>query len=82
VSNIFSRSEGENKPIGTAFSQKMSVLPFRPENTRVALSSFVFIQWVKDKLACKRGVIMAGGPPKRKAYHLLQENKSTYGIIE
>jgi len=50
VSNIFSRSEGENKSIGPAFPPKIFALPFRTENTRVALSSFVFTHWVKDKI--------------------------------
>jgi len=36
VSDIFSPSDGENKPIDPAFPQKISTLPFRTENTRVA----------------------------------------------
>jgi len=52
VSDIFSPSDGENKPIDPAFPPKNIALPFRTENTRVAVSSLSFTQWVKDKLAC------------------------------
>jgi hypothetical protein len=42
----------------------------------------IVIHQAQSDIALRVEVIMAGGPPKGKAYHLLQENKSTYGIIE